>query len=449
LAVSEFPVIEPADPADPAAPVAAPADPAAPVAAPLVAAKRWWPRRWWGLVPVPLRHLVRLGIILLVIEYLVLPQIAGTRKAIHLLSDVDTSWLLLGVFLEAAALVAYAQLTRSVLPKRSDPGLGTMLRIQFSTLSVSHCVPGGTAAGSTLGYRLLTAAGVGRAETGFALATQGLGSAVVLNTIFWVALVVSIPVWGVSPLYVTAAVAGAIVIGAFIMLLLLFTRGEERAVTIIARLARRMPGVDEEGIERLFRQMSDRVRELAREPRTLIRATLWAAANWLLDAGSLYVFVGAFGHWVNPDGLLVAYGLANVLAALPITPGGLGVVETILTSALVGFDTTRGVALLGVLAYRLVNFWLPIPIGGLCYLSLQVRPGVAGAEARRKASQERREHLHRLMEVVVSPDGVHPGGPVRPERSEDAERSEQAGNGKEKHPDRDPTTDARGSETAA
>jgi uncharacterized protein (TIRG00374 family) len=400
LAVSEPPVREP------------------PVPSGAGASKRqWWWRRWWRAIPVPLRHLARLGIVLLIVEYLLLPQIAGTRKAIHLLSDVNVTWLVLGVFLEVAALVAYAQLTRSVLPKRSDPGLGTVLRIQLSTLSVSHCVPGGTAAGSTLGYRLLTTAGVGRAEAGFALATQALGSAVVLNVIFWLALVVSIPVWGFSPLYVTAAAAGVVVMGAFMTLLLLFTRGEERAARIIARAAARMPWVDEVHLERSFRQMSARVRELAREPRTLVRATMWATANWLLDAASLYVFVGAFGHWVNPDGLLVAYGLANVLAALPITPGGLGVVETILTSALVGFNTTRGVAILGVLAYRLVNFWLPIPVGGLCYLSLQVRPGVAGAEARRKLAQQRRKALHQFMEVVA-PRGAekaraaHDGVPV-------------------------------------
>jgi len=87
------------------------------------------------------------------------------------------------------------------------------------------------------------------------------------------------------------------------------------------------------------------------------------------------VFVGAFGKWVNPDGILVAYGLANVLAVIPITPGGLGVVEATLTSLLVGFGAARGVATLGVVAYRLVNFWLPIPVGGLAYLSLQVERG--------------------------------------------------------------------------
>lgn len=374
---------------------------------------------------MPLRHLVRLGIFLLIVEYLVLPQIAGSRKALHLLSDVDTSWLVLGVLLQLTSLIAYAQLTRSVLPRRSDPGLGTVLRIQLSTLSVSHCVPGGSAAGSTLGYRLLTAAGVGRAEATFALATQGLGSAVVLNTIFWLALVVSIPVWGVSPLYLTAAAVGMVVVGAFILLLLLFTRGEEWAVTVITKVAGRLPWVDPGRIERLFRQTSARIRELAREPRTLVRAALWAATNWLLDAGSLYVFVGAFGHWVNPDGLLVAYGLANVLAAIPITPGGLGVVETVLTSALVGFGSERGIALLGVLSYRLVNFWLPIPLGGLAYLSLQVSPGVAGADARRQRSQQRRSAFNQFVDTMHRAPGSAGDGSITGDASI-AERSDAA-----------------------
>ena len=48
----------------------------------------------------------------------------------------------------------------------------------------------------------------------------------------------------------------------------------------------------------------------------------WAAANWLLDAASLWVFVAAFGHVISPVDLLTAYGLANILAAMPITPGG-------------------------------------------------------------------------------------------------------------------------------
>ncbi len=328
-----------------------------------------------GLLPAPVWQIGRLLILALIVEYLVVPQIAGTRKAIHQLAAVQWEWLLLGVLLEVAAVLSYAMLSRTVLPEDHRPSFLTVLRIQLTTLSVSHCVPGGTAAGSSLGFRLFSGAGVRGADIGFALAAQGLGSALVLNVIFWVALVVSIPAWGVSPIYLTAAAVGAALLVLLTVLVLLLTRGEDRVANWIERRTERIPFVDSRALRAAFVRMAFRLRELGRQRSLLGRAALWAAANWLFDAASLYVFVGAFGHWVNPDGLLVSYGLANVVAAIPITPGGLGVVEATLTSTLVGFDTPRSVAILGVVSYRLVNFWLPIPLGGLTYASLQVNSG--------------------------------------------------------------------------
>ena len=86
-------------------------------------------------------------------------------------------------------------------------------------------------------------------------------------------------------------------------------------------------------------------------------------------------FIAAFGSTVNPIELFAAYGIANVAGALPLTPGGLGVVDSAAPLLLVGFGVTRSVATLGVLAWRLVNFWLPIPVGALSYVSLKVKPG--------------------------------------------------------------------------
>jgi uncharacterized membrane protein YbhN (UPF0104 family) len=157
----------------------------------------------------------------------------------------------------------------------------------------------------------------------------------------------------------------------------------------LERAGSRLPFVDGQALRRSFEDVEAQLRRLAADRRVSVMAIVWASANWLLDAAALEVFVRAFGHWVNPDGLLVAYGLANVLAVLPITPGGLGVVEATLTSLLVGFGTSRGVAALGVVAYRLINFWLPIPLGGLTYLSLQV--GRAGGG-----------RLHRIADRVRS-----------------------------------------------
>lgn len=336
------------------------------------------PPRRRRLLPAPIWHVGKLLVVALIVEYLVLPQIAGTRKALHLLSQVQPAYIGLGVLLQVLGLGAYAQLTRSVLPEDSDPGLLTVLRIQLTTLSISHCVPAGTAAGSSLGYRLMTLAGGGKADVGFALAVQGIGSAVVLNVILWLALVVSIPVWGFSPLYLTAAVLGLVLFVLFAGMVLLMTRGEHWVGGVIERAARRVPFVDARALRGFFDQLAERVRELGANRRLIAKASVWAALNWLLDAASLYVFVGAFGHWVEPDGLLVSFGLANILAAIPLTPGGLGVIEATLTSTLVGFNTPRGIAILGVVGYRLINFWLPIPLGGLAYLSLQVDPGHTG-----------------------------------------------------------------------
>ena len=329
-----------------------------------------------------------------VVEYLVLPQIAGARRSIHLLSDVNPAWLAVGVVLVGAAIVAYAQLTRAMLPPDDRVGLTTTLRITLSTLGISHVVPGGTAAGATLGYRLLTEKGVPGTDASFALATQGVGSALVLNVLLWIGLVVSIPLRGFNPLYGTAAVLGTLLIAAFATAVLLLTKGEDRVANVVCRIAEPLPFVEGRSVERFLRRWADRLRALADDGDVLRRAVGWAAANWLLDAAALWVFVAAYGHLTPPDGLLVAYGLAYVLAVIPVTPSGLGVVEATLTSLLVGFGAARGEAILGVLSYRLVNFWLPIPLGGLAYVSLKVGSRASRAEkaeALRAAAEESME----------------------------------------------------------
>ncbi|HZT67692.1 MAG TPA: YbhN family protein [Acidimicrobiales bacterium] len=325
-------------------------------------------------IPKTLRRLVTLLLLAAVVEYLVLPQLAGARKALHLVSTANLWLALAGVGLEVASLLAYSKLTQAVLaPHRI--GFGNVTRINLATMSVSHVVPGGTAAGASLGYRLLSESGVPKSDVGVALATQGVGSAVVLNLFLWVGLLVSIPLRGFSPLYVTAAVLGVLLIGFVAALIVLITRGEERAVRVLRAVARHTPLVKEDAAERVFRQIGGRLRELTSDRSLMVRAGAWAAANWLLDAASLWVFVAAFGHRPSIYGLVVAYGLANVLAAIPITPSGLGVVEGVLAPTLVGFGSPRGVAILGVLGWRLVNFWLPIPAGAAAYLSLRVGPG--------------------------------------------------------------------------
>jgi putative heme transporter len=153
----------------------------------------------------------------------------------------------------------------------------------------------------------------------------------------------------------------------------LITRGQTRAMRWIEAIARRVPLVNPETISALLQKLADRLHILLRDRALLRHAILWAALNWLLDAASLWVFLFAFDQSrpVFPIDLLVAYGLANILAVIPITPSGLGVVEGVLIPTLVGFHVPKTFAILGVISYRLINFWLPIPVGGISYLSLR------------------------------------------------------------------------------
>jgi uncharacterized protein (TIRG00374 family) len=324
-------------------------------------------------LPRSVRGTITVVVVFFVLEYLVLPEIASARRSLNLLGQVNVLWLVLGVALEGCALAAYAQLTYTVLSPGA-PSRFRLLRINMSSLAVSHVLPGGTAPGAAVAFRLLGESGVSGSTTAFGLATQGVGSAVVLNIIFWFVLLISVPLRGYNPLYGFAAIAGTLLLAAFGSVVLLLTKKGGQSAERLHRVAARVPFVNPDRISLLVQNVADRLELLLRNRQLLVRAMIWAAANWLLDAASLFIFVLAFGHLLSPVDLLVAYGLANILAVIPITPSGLGVVEGVLIPTLAGFGVPKAVAVLGVLSWRLVNFWLPIPVGGVSYLSLRVGP---------------------------------------------------------------------------
>ena len=82
----------------------------------------------------------------------------------------------------------------------------------------------------------------------------------------------------------------------------------------------------------------------------------------------------AFGYQPGFGPLAVAYAAANIASAIPLTPGGLGVIEATLVAITAGFGAPRATAVLAVLGYRLVSYWLPLLPGALAYLQLRLRP---------------------------------------------------------------------------
>ncbi len=322
----------------------------------------------------PLRSILKVVAFAAIIWFFVLPLIPGFRKAATELREVSPLLLLIGLGLEVAALFCYSLLTRAALGESGRlVSAWRLFRIQMSTKALGSVVPGGSAASSALGYRLMTMSRVPGPDAGFALGTAGLGSAVVLNLIFWVGLIISIPLNGVNKAYVSAAIAGVLIMGLAAAIVFGLMEGQQRAEKILRWIARRLRQ-NEDRAGDAVRHIGGRIEDMVKDKAMLGRVVGWAVANWLLDAAALWVFLRAYGESLGFDGLIVCFGLANIAAVVPITPGGLGIVEGVYVPTLVWFGLTRGTATLGVASYRLAQLFFPILLGGLLYLTLRVGP---------------------------------------------------------------------------
>src|SRR5579863_4934525 len=397
---------------------------------------RW--RRWRPRLVKNIRLGVILFIVALVIEYLVVPELVGASKDLYLLGRINATWVFAGTVLEAVSLFCYAVLTRVLLPPGSvRPSLSTLFKIDLSAAAVAHVIPAGTLGTAALGFKLFTSEGISGNDATVMMAAKGIGSTVVLNVLLWVSLIVSIPLAGFQPIYATVAIIGSIVLALVGLLVYGVLHGAGLASRVLRAVGDKIPGLSGEKIEAAVLAGARSFSLLARDKRVMAWSLLWASLNWLLDAASLWCFVAAFGHRANPVELFAAYGIANVAGALPVTPGGLGVVDSLAPLLLVGFGVTRSVATLGVLGWRVVNFWLPIPTGAAAFVSLRVKPsngGIRGAFsgllAFVKPQQEAAEPLDAPAADAPRPDEPGPGeprpgepGPGEP-RPDEPERSE-------------------------
>ena len=117
-------------------------------------------------------------------------------------------------------------------------------------------------------------------------------------------------------------------------------------------------------------------RAVLRAAPTRRRGLAWSVTNWLLDAACLWVCLAAYGEVMSPELVLSAYGVAGLLGLLPVTPGGLGVIEGTLVPGLVVLGGASGPVVLGVLTWRVLQFWLPVPVAAATWLSLRLERGV-------------------------------------------------------------------------
>lgn len=281
-------------------------------------------------------------------------------------------WLLgIATIAEVASWCCYSAITYRLLPRSSRPRYPTVLAIDLAGNGFAHVVPGGGATAVALRTRLQGRAGV---PGGIALATGALESAVAalwLVVALMLGLIAAVPYPATHPFLKTAcAVAAVIVVAAGGVVAVLAARPDE-VVTFARRVTARTPALRGR-LERLLRALIGQVERLVTSPDARRAALGWGLGNWLLDAIALFCCLLALGHTANVGGLLTTYALVCLIALLPVTPGGLGLVEGVAVPVLISFGTPHGVALVGVLAWRLLEFWMTIPVGAAAYVALRL-----------------------------------------------------------------------------
>ena len=135
----------------------------------------------------------------------------------------------------------------------------------------------------------------------------------------------------------------------------------------VGRVVQRVRNRLRRGSEPLRRLPQRLVRERERIVGTLgprwKRALAATSGRWAFDYATLLAALAAIGSHPRPGLVLLAFCAAQVLAQIPITPGGLGFVEAGLTAMLTLAGVSAGAAVLATFAYRLFSYWLPLPVG--------------------------------------------------------------------------------------
>jgi len=232
--------------------------------------------------------------------------------------------------------------------------------------AVSELVPGGAATSAALQYEMILHEGVppGRAASGLTAGSLIIfGTLLLLNvlTLPLVVLGVSVPTTLMAAAWISVVLLlGIVLIGALALRGDRFLTGVGRAAQwIVNKVRRPSPPVDDLP-KRLLAQRTAVAMAVGGH---WWQALLAAAGKWVFDYLTLVFALAAVGSRPNVALVLAAYSAASLLGQIPLTPGGLGVVEAGLTGTLALIGVDGGAAVLATLAYRLFNYWLYLPAG--------------------------------------------------------------------------------------
>jgi putative heme transporter len=283
----------------------------------------------------------------------------------HQVRQADVAWVLAAILAEATMTLTYSALQHRVLTLSGAAiRMGPLAALTMANDAIANTVPGEPVISSTYRYRYYRRHGVTAASAGWTIFTilvaQAVGMSLILLLGVLVALLASanakaLPITIAGLVIVLAA--GAVLIRRDLVL---------RFLALLPRAAWRVSRDRHAGVRTVAARIEStlaRMREIPLTARSTLAIVAIAAAFWFADCCCLVCSFAAVHAPVPWDGVLLAYGAAQVVGSLPIVPGGIGIIEGSLAVILIHYGSGRVSALSAVLVYRIVSFWLVNAIG--------------------------------------------------------------------------------------
>jgi uncharacterized protein (TIRG00374 family) len=304
----------------------------------------------------------------------VLPKVADFSKV---WSDIRAmTWTELTFLLAIAVwnLATYLFVWVSCLPGLT---LGQAAVATEASTAVANTVPGGSYLAVGITYAMFHSWGFRRSVITLAMLVSGIFNNFAKLAVPVFALVVLALQGNATAGRVTAGLLGIAALVAAVIVFILALRTEQSAARIgktsarvasfFTRLLRRPPAT---GWDIALVRFREKTIDLLQARWHVITLTT------LMSHLSLYLVllvalrnIGVSEAEVSWAEVLAAFAFARLITAIPLTPGGLGVVELALTTTLAAAGGDKAQVVAAVLVYRALTYVLPIPIGAACYLA--------------------------------------------------------------------------------
>jgi uncharacterized protein (TIRG00374 family) len=334
-----------------------------------------------GVLPAPIRkgrlsHLwkvirpyARVVFILVaagLVAWVLVDHSAELAGASAYLTHIRWEWLVIGTATEIGSIVAYALVQQRLIEAgRVRAPIGWLTSVTLANIAITNSLPTGSIVATIFTYRQYRHKGADEVLAAWAIVALLVVTSVTLAII--AAAGVAVAGSESSNLDLVGVTIGVLVLTLAIGALFVQRRA---LIWILAKLilsVRLVIPHRGDWAEALTDRFVTRLTAVQLSPGQMFMAFSWGMLNWVLDCGCLVFSFAALGVGVPWRGLLLAYGAGQLAANLPITPGGLGVVEGSLTVALVAYGGAETSTVAAVFLYRLISFWGELPIGWVAW----------------------------------------------------------------------------------